>query len=142
MLGGRQVLRQMAFPLFFLIFVLPYPGWVIDSLTQPLKLMISQGAEWLLYLAGYPVARSGVLISLGQYRLMVADACSGLHSLIFLSALGLLYIHFTGPRRSLASVVPDCRPDTDCTVRQFLQGHDSVAADLPLRQCDWSKLLA
>lgn len=84
---------------FFLIFVLPYPGWMIDGLTQPLKLMISQGAEALLYLAGYPVARSGVLISLGQYRLLVADACSGLHSLIFLSALGLLYIHLTGPRR-------------------------------------------
>lgn len=111
-LGGWQALRRMAFPLFFLIFVLPYPGWVIDGLTQPLKLMISQGAEALLYLAGYPVARSGVLIRLGQYRLLVADACSGLHSLIFLSALGLLYIHFTGPRRRwqswclIAALVP------------------------------------
>jgi exosortase B len=99
-LSGRQALQQMRFPLLFLVFSLPFPAWVIDSLTLPLKVWISQGAEILLYASGYPIARSGVLLSLGQYRLLVADACSGLHSLIFLSAMGLLYVHFTGPRSS------------------------------------------
>jgi EpsI family protein len=96
--GGRAALYQLRFPLFFLIFLLPYPGWIIDSLTTPLKEWISQGAEWLLHGAGYPVARDGVVLGLGPYMLLVADACSGLHSLIFLLALGLLYLDLTGPR--------------------------------------------
>ena len=100
-LGGRQSLRALRFPLLFLLFSLPYPGWVIDSLTSPLKEWIAAAAESVLYAAGYPIARSGVVIGLGQYRLMVADACSGLHSLIFLSALGLLYLHLTGRRSAL-----------------------------------------
>jgi exosortase B len=99
-LGGRDALHRMRFPLFFLIFSLPYPAWVIDSLTNPLKLWISAWAESMLYTLDYPVARSGVVVALGPYRLLVEDACSGLHSLIFLSALGLLYIHLTGPRQT------------------------------------------
>lgn len=104
-LGGRDALHRMRFPLFFLIFSLPYPAWVIDSLTNPLKLWISAWAESLLYTLGYPVARSGVVVALGPYRLLVEDACSGLHSLIFLSALGLLYIHLTGPRQTWQRLV-------------------------------------
>ena len=100
-LGGRAALRALRFPLLFLLFALPYPGWVIDSLTSPLKELIAAGAERVLYAAGYPVARSGVVLGLGPYRLLVADACSGLHSLIFLSALGLLYLHLTGNRTAL-----------------------------------------
>lgn len=98
-LGGRQALTRLRFPIGFMLFALPFPGWVIDRLTSPLKVWISQGAEVLLYALGYPVARSGVVLSLGPYRLLVADACTGLHSLIFLAALGLLYMHLTGPRQ-------------------------------------------
>ena len=104
-LGGSEALHRMRFPLFFLIFSLPYPAWVIDSLTNPLKLWISEWAENLLYALGYPVARSGVVVALGPYRLLVEDACSGLHSLIFLSALGLLYIHLTGQRKTWQRLV-------------------------------------
>ena len=95
---GRAAQRRARFGLLFLLFSLPYPGWLVDGLTGPLKVAISAGAESVLYAAGYPVARSGVVLALGQYRLLVADACSGLHSLIFLSALGLLYVHLTGYR--------------------------------------------
>lgn len=98
-LGGRQALARLRFPIGFMLFALPFPGWVIDRLTSPLKVWISQGAEVLLYALGYPVARSGVVLSLGPYRLLVADACTGLHSLIFLAALGLLYMYLTGPRQ-------------------------------------------
>jgi len=96
--GGRAALKQMRFPLFFLLFSVPYPSWVIFSLTNPLKTWISSWAEFVLYAAGYPVARSGVVLDLGPYRMLVADACSGMHSLLFLSAMGLLYIHLTGLR--------------------------------------------
>jgi len=101
LLGGRPALRALRFPLLFMLLALPYPGWVIDSLTGPLKELIAIGAEHALYAAGYPIARSGVVLGIGPYRLMVADACSGLHSLIFLSALGLLYLHLTGRRTAL-----------------------------------------
>jgi EpsI family protein len=110
--GGWPAVNCMRFPLVFWLFTLPYPAWVIDQLTGPLKLGLSEAVEVLLYAAGYPVARSGVIIALGQYRLLVEDACSGLHSLLFLVAMGLIYLHFTGPRREwhrwilVAALVP------------------------------------
>jgi exosortase len=73
--------------------MVPLPGVLVDSLTLPLKHAVSVVAEQLLYWAGYPVARRGVVLTVGQYELLVADACSGLHSMFSLSALGLLYLH-------------------------------------------------
>ncbi|MEN9904619.1 MAG: exosortase, partial [Pseudomonadota bacterium] len=96
--GGQAVWRRMRFGLLILLLALPWPAWIVDNLTGPLKAVISLGVETLLYAAGYPVARSGVMLSLGPYRLLVADACSGLHSLIFLAALDLLYLRLSGPR--------------------------------------------
>ena len=52
-------------------------------------------AEQLLYAAGYPIARNGVMLTVGQYQLLVADACSGLNSMFSLSALGLLFMYVT-----------------------------------------------
>jgi EpsI family protein len=51
-------------------------------------------AEQLLYLLGYPIARTGVTLTVGPYQLMVADACSGLNSMYSLSSVGLLYLYF------------------------------------------------
>lgn len=96
--GGRQALKTVRFPLFFLLFTIPYPSWILYLLTSPLKTVISVWTELLLHSAGYPVARSGVILAVGSYHMLVADACSGMHSLIFLVALGLLYLHLTGPR--------------------------------------------
>lgn len=90
---GAGALRGLWFPLLFLVFMIPLPGFLVDSATGPLKQHVSGVAEQLLYLLGYPVARSGVTISIGPYQLLVADACSGLHSMFSLSAIGLLYIH-------------------------------------------------
>ena len=90
---GTQALAKLWFPILFIIFMVPLPGFIVDGLTGPLKQHISQIAESVLYSVGYPVARSGVTISIGQYQLLVADACSGLHSMFSLSALGLLYLY-------------------------------------------------
>jgi len=98
--GGKGV--QVAwFPLLFLIFMVPLPGVFIDPLTEQLKQWISILTEEILYALGYPIARSGVVLSIGQYQLLVADACSGLNSMISLSGLGLLYVYMTrqGPWR-------------------------------------------
>ncbi len=90
---GVSAARALWFALFFLLFMVPLPGFVVDAATGPLKQYISVIAEQILYVAGYPIARSGVTLTIGQYQLLVADACSGLHSMFSLSAMGLLYLY-------------------------------------------------
>jgi exosortase len=74
--------------------------------------MVSQMVESVLYGLGYPIARSGVMLSIGQYQLLVTDACSGLNSLYSLTALGLLYLYLTASGNIartvclLASIMP------------------------------------
>jgi exosortase B len=112
LVGGYSLLRQAIFPLVFLLFMVPLPGNLVDSLTGSLKQVVSVIAEQILYMAGYPIARSGVTITIGQYQLLVADACSGLKSMFSLSAIGFLYIylvkHTSKLRNSLliASLLP------------------------------------
>jgi exosortase B len=103
-LRGREGVRRFAFPLFFLLFLVPLPGFVLDSVTAPLKGMVSASVEALLLALGYPVAREGVVLSVGDHRMLVADACSGLNSIYSLLAMGLLYTHVTG-RQSAARTV-------------------------------------
>jgi exosortase B len=101
---GRRALRLIWFPLFFLLFVVPLPGSVVASVTAPLKAAVSAAAATLLHSLGYPVARAGVMLSVGQYQLLVADACAGLNSLFTLEALGLLYMnlmHYTSVARNV-----------------------------------------
>ena len=90
---GWQALRLMAFPLFFMIFMVPLPSIFVQTVTVPLKMLVSFSAEAILYRFDYPVARTGVVISVGQYQLLVADACAGLNSMFTLEALGLLYMN-------------------------------------------------
>jgi exosortase B len=92
-LFGWRAVRTVRFAIFFLLFAIPLPGPVIDELTAPLKRGVSLAAEELLYLAGYPVARDGVVLSLGQYKLLIADACSGLYSMTSLLALAVVYVN-------------------------------------------------
>lgn len=90
---GRRTALGLWFPLFFMLFMIPLPGIVVDTVTQPMKMAVSWAAEHLLYALGYPIARTGVILVIGPYQLLVADACAGLHSLFTLEALGLLYLN-------------------------------------------------
>lgn len=92
-LRGAQGLRRVAFPLFFLCFMIPWPATFVSAVTLPMKMLVSAAAAELLYFAGYPVAQAGTIIQVGQYQLLVADACAGLNSLFTLEALGLLYLN-------------------------------------------------
>lgn len=87
------IARRYWFAFFLLLFAVPLPASIVDVITQPMKLAASWGAEQLMYHLGYPVARSGVILQIGAYQLMVADACAGLNSLFTLEALGLLYMN-------------------------------------------------
>ncbi|MDO9270763.1 MAG: exosortase B [Methylobacter sp.] len=92
---GIDAVKQVLFPLLFIVFMIPLPGFLVDEITGPLKQIISLIAEQILYWAGYPIARVGVSLLIGKYQLLVADACSGLHTLFSLSAVGLLYQHLS-----------------------------------------------
>ena len=90
--GGAALARNW-FPLAYLAFAVPPPNWVMDQVTAPLKVFVSAAAAAPLQVAGLPVAREGVTIALPKYELLVEDACSGMNSLIGLTAIGLLYIY-------------------------------------------------
>ena len=90
---GHRVMLKMWFPLFYMLFLIPLPGWVMDSITQPLKILVSDITTWLLSAVGYPITQVGVTIYIAQYQLLVEDACAGLNSLISLTAVGLFYIY-------------------------------------------------
>lgn len=90
---GVAVAKRFWFAFFLLCFAVPLPASVVDLLTQPMKIGASYASEHMLYWLGYPVARSGVILTIGSYKLLVSDACAGLNSLFTLEALGLLYMN-------------------------------------------------
>jgi exosortase len=90
--GGR-VMRLLWFPLLYLGFIFPPPESVVAAVTNPLKMELSRASIALLDVFGYPIGGQGVRIYIGQYELLVAAACSGLNSLISLTAISLFYIY-------------------------------------------------
>lgn len=90
---GYQVLLKLWFPIFYLGFLIPLPGWLLDSMTQPLKILVSDIVTWLLSGVGYPIVQMGATLYIAQYQLLVEDACAGLNSIISLTAVGLFYIY-------------------------------------------------
>ncbi|MDV6346606.1 exosortase B [Nitrosomonas sp. Is35] len=105
---GYIALKVMWFPLFFLLFMIPLPGQVVSLLTMPMKMAVSFVAEHILFWADYPIARNGVILQIGQYQLLVADACAGLQTLLTLEALGLFYlnlVHHTSVLRNVTLAI-------------------------------------
>lgn len=105
---GSSALKAMWFPIFFLLFMIPLPGTFVSLLTMPMKMAVSYVAENILFWANYPIARNGVILQIGQYQLLVADACAGLQTLLTLEALGLFYlnlVHHTSVFRNVALAI-------------------------------------
>jgi exosortase len=93
LLVGAAVLRACWFPILYLAFALPPPDQVVAVITQPVKIAISAAAVQFLYALGYPIGSSGVMIQIAQFELLVAAACSGLNSLLTLSAICMFYVY-------------------------------------------------
>lgn len=93
LLVGAPALRACWFPILYLAFALPPPDQVVAVLTQPVKIAISTAAVKFLYALGYPIGSSGVMIQIAQFELLVAAACSGLNSLLTLSAICMFYVY-------------------------------------------------
>lgn len=88
--GGAAV-RLGWFAVVFPIFALPLPFEFVLALTGPMKIGVSTVATELLTWMGYPSGRSGVVMTIGQYQLLVTEACAGLQTMFTLEAMGLLY---------------------------------------------------
>lgn len=104
-LWGWPMFRVTWFPLAFLFFMVPIPYLIYDSIAFPLKLLAARVATDSLFLLGVPVFREGNIIHLASQTLEVADACSGIRSLVSLLALGVVYAYFTESSRWKRAVI-------------------------------------
>lgn len=93
LLVGFRGLRAAAFPLCYGLIAMPLPPSLIASVTTQLRLGITDAATTALRFAGLPVGREGLDIQVAQYRIAVAEACSGLNSIIGLAAIGFFYVY-------------------------------------------------
>jgi len=91
---GKRLFRLMLLPLAYLFFMIPLPYIVYDSVAFPLKLFVTKVSIAFLQAAGVVVMREGNVIMLPATTLEVADACSGVRSLISLLALAVAYAFF------------------------------------------------
>jgi exosortase len=96
--GGPRLVRALLYPLLLLPFMIPIPGVVYNRITFPLQLFASSVAEQLLGLINIPVLRDGNVLHLASQDLSVAEACSGIRSLMSLSFLSLVYSYFSDRR--------------------------------------------
>ena len=92
---GREYLKTLSFPILYLLFMIPLPAIVFNSIAFPLQLFAARTATASLQLLDVPVLREGNLITLANTILDVAEACSGIRSLITLLALAATYAYFT-----------------------------------------------
>jgi exosortase len=104
-LFGRAHLKAVLFPLAFLLLMIPLPSIVFNQIAFPLQLLASRVGEVSLSAAGIPVLREGNIIVLPHTSLEVAEACSGIRSLMTLLALGIVYGYFTDRRASIRTLI-------------------------------------
>lgn len=97
-LWGWAYLRILAFPLAFLLLMVPLPAIIFNQITFPLQLVASQAGELAISAAGVPVLREGNILQLPTRTLEVAEACSGIRSLVSLLMLSILLGYFTETR--------------------------------------------
>jgi exosortase len=96
--AGWKMLRAVAFPLAFLVLMIPLPALIYNQVTFPLQLLASRLASNSLELLGIPVLREGNVLVLPNYSLEVVEACSGIRSLMSLIALAVAYGYFVEKR--------------------------------------------
>jgi exosortase B len=93
LVGGTKLLNELKFPIFFFVFMVPMPGFITGPFSQFIKLRVSTVTTEVLWALGYPISNTGVILNIGQYQLLVADACAGMRTLFMLEAMGIFYIN-------------------------------------------------
>ena len=102
---GWAHLRALAFPLAFLLLMIPLPAIIFNQIAFPLQLLASRAGEFAISSADIPVLREGNVLVLANTSLEVAEACSGIRSLISLLTLGIVFGYFTDPRGWVRTVI-------------------------------------
>ena len=106
-LFGWEMLRELRFPLLVLILAIPFPTILFNKITFPLQLFASRIASSILPMLGVPVLLEGNVIQLPVMKLEVAEACSGIRSLMSLFTLAVFYGYFlerTTKRRVILAI--------------------------------------
>lgn len=92
--GGRKLLAELRFPLLILLLAIPVPAIIYNQITLPLQTLAARAAAVLLPVFAVPVLREGHVIVLPSMKLEVAQACSGIRSLMSLLTISILYGYF------------------------------------------------
>ena len=104
-LFGWKHLRALAFPVAFLLLMIPIPAIIFNRIAFPLQLLASQFGESAMGLANVPVLREGNVLILANTTLEVAEACSGIRSLVSLLTLAIVFGYFSDPRGWVRTVL-------------------------------------
>jgi exosortase len=104
-LFGWQVLRMLAFPLAFLLLMVPLPAIIFNKIAFPLQLLASNVGEYTISSMDIPILREGNVLILANATLEVAEACSGIRSLVSLFTLGLVFGYFVDHRLWVRAVI-------------------------------------
>jgi exosortase len=96
---GWPILRVFAFPLGFLFFVVPVPITLLNFATLPLQMLVTRASIWIIHLFSIPAYREGNMIYFVQAQLEIAEACSGIRSIISLLMLNIVLAYLTRGRR-------------------------------------------
>jgi exosortase len=101
---GWRFARALLFPMIFLALMVPPPYFIWAQIATPLQEFAARTAEWSLFWLRVPVLRTGNVITLANTQLEVAEACSGLRSLMALFTTGIVFAYFfarTAPQQLL-----------------------------------------
>ena len=104
-LFGWQRLRVLLFPLAFLLLMVPLPALIFNKIAFPLQLLASNVGESTIDALDIPILREGNILILANARLEVAEACSGIRSLVSLFTLGIVFGYFVDPRPWVRAVI-------------------------------------
>jgi exosortase len=97
-LNGKEWAKELLFPIAFLAFMVPIPYVIYYSIAFPMQILSSKLTQYVLHFIGLPSIRQGNIILLPNYSMEVAEACSGLRSLVSLLALGAFFAYTTFPK--------------------------------------------
>ncbi len=92
---GSAIVKALTLPIFYLLFLVPPPLGLLDSLTLPMRYGISSAVEQFLLTFNYPVTKDGLLLFMDGHEIFVAAPCSGFRSLVTMLALTVAYVSFT-----------------------------------------------
>ncbi len=96
--GGKEWVKALLFPLLLLLFMIPIPAIIYAALTLKLQMLASALGETMIGWMGIPVLRAGNTLQLPSQTLDIAEACSGIRSLLSLAFLSLVYAYLTDRR--------------------------------------------